>query len=75
MNIKQINEIVSRGKELNRAYFAYGDEESITTVQTKCIDEVVKTLVEKLKDKENPLVITKFFYFDYIDFTGMGGEI
>ena len=75
MNIKQINDIVSSGKQLNRSYFAYGTDSSITTVEAKNIDDVVKELSNKLKDKDNPLVITKFFYFDYIDFTGLGGEI
>jgi hypothetical protein len=34
-----------------------------------------KELAIKLKDEENPLVLTMFFYFDNMDFTGMGGEI
>ena len=75
MNISKIKEITDRGLELNRQYFAYGTVDSITTVRADKVEELIKELAIKLKDKENPLVLTMFFYFDNMDFTGMGGEI
>ena len=75
MNISKIKEITDRGLELKRQYFAYGTVDSITTVRADKIEELIKELAIKLEDKENPLVLTMFFYFDNMDFTGMGGEI
>ena len=75
MDISKIKEITNRGLQLKRQYFAYGTVDSITTVRTDKIEELIKELAIKLKDKENPLVLTMFFYFDNMDFTGMGGEI
>ena len=75
MDISKIKEITNRGLQLKRQYFAYGTVDSITTVRADKIEELIKELAIKLKDKENPLVLTMFFYFDNIDFTGMGGEI
>ena len=75
MDISKIKEITNRGLQLKRQYFAYGTADSITTVRADKIEELIKELAIKLKDKENPLVLTMFFYFDNMDFTGMGGEI
>ena len=75
MDISKIKEITNRGLQLKRQYFAYGTVDSITTVRADKIEELIKELAIKLKDKENPLVLTMFFYFDNMDFTGMGGEI
>lgn len=75
MNINKIKEITNRGLQLKRQYFAYGTVDSITTVRADKVEELIKELDIKLKDKENPLVLTMFFYFDNMDFTGMGGEI
>ena len=75
MDISKIKEITNRGLRLKRQYFAYGTVDSITTVRADKIEELIKELAIKLKDKENPLVLTMFFYFDNMDFTGMGGEI
>ena len=75
MDISKIKEITDRGLELKRQYFAYGTVDSITTVRADKIEELIKELDIKLKDKENTLVLTMFFYFDNMDFTGMGGEI
>ena len=75
MDISKIKEITNRGLQLKRQYFAYGTVDSITTVRADKIEELIKELAIKLKDKENPLVLTLFFYFDNMDFTGMGGEI
>ncbi len=75
MDISKIKEITNRGLQLKRQYFAYGTVDSITTVRADKVEELIKELAIKLKDKENPLVLTMFFYFDNIDFTGMGGEI
>ena len=75
MNISKIEEISNRGLQLKRQYFAYGTVDSITTVRADKVEELIKELAIKLKDEENPLVLTMFFYFDNIDFTGMGGEI
>ena len=75
MDISKIKEITNRGLQLKRQYFAYGTVDSITTVRADEIEELIKELAIKLKDKENPLVLTMFFYFDNMDFTGMGGEI
>ena len=73
MDISKIKEITNRGLQLKRQYFAYGTVDSITTVRADKIEELIKELAIKLKDKENPLVLTMFFYFDNMDFTGMGG--
>ena len=75
MDISKIKEITNRGLQLKRQYFAYGKVDSITTVRADKIEELIKELAIKLEDKENPLVLTMFFYFDNMDFTGMGGEI
>ena len=75
MNISKIEDITNRGLELNRQYFAYGTVDSITTVRADKIEELIKELAIKLEDEESPLVLTMFFYFDNMDFTGMGGEI
>lgn len=75
MNISKIEEITNRGLQLKRQYFAYGTVDSVTTVRADKVEELIKELAIKLKDKENPLVLTMFFYFDNMDFTGMGGEI
>ena len=75
MDISKIEEITNRGLQLKRQYFAYGTVDSITTVRADKIEELIKELAIKLEDKENPLVLTMFFYFDNMDFTGMGGEI
>ena len=75
MDISKIKEITNRGLQLKRQYFAYGTVDSITTVRSDKVEELIKELAIKLKDKENPLVLTMFFYFDNMDFTGMGGEI
>ena len=75
MDISKIKEITNRGLQLKRQYFAYGTVDSITTVRADKIEELIKELAIKLKDKENPLVLTMFFYFDNMDFTGRGGEI
>ena len=75
MDISKIKEITNRGLQLKRQYFAYGTVDSITTVRADKIEELIKELAIKLKDKENSLVLTMFFYFDNMDFTGMGGEI
>ena len=75
MDISKIKEITNRGLQLKRQYFAYGTVDSITTVRADKIEELIKELAIKLEDKENPLVLTMFFYFDNMDFTGMGGEI
>ena len=75
MNISKIKEISNRGLQLKRQYFAYGTVDSITTVRADKVEELIKELAIKLEDKENPLVLTMFFYFDNMDFTGMGGEI
>jgi hypothetical protein len=75
VNISKIEEITNRGLQLKRQYFAYGTVDSITTVRADKVEELIKELAIKLKDEENPLVLTMFFYFDYMDFTGMGGEI
>ena len=75
MNISKIKEIANRGLELKRQYFAYGTLDSITTVRADKVEELIKELAIKLKDKENPLVLTMFFFFFNMDFTGMGGEI
>ena len=75
MNISKIEEITNRGLQLKRQYFAYGTVDSITTVRADKVEELIEELAIKLEDKENPLVLTMFFYFDNIDFTGMGGEI
>jgi len=75
VDISKIKEITNRGLQLKRQYFAYGTVDSITTVRADKVEELIKELDIKLKDKENPLVLTMFFYFDNMDFTGMGGEI
>lgn len=75
MDISKIEEITNRGLQLKRQYFAYGTVDSITTVRADKVEELIKELAIKLKDKENLLVLTMFFYFDNMDFTGMGGEI
>jgi len=75
VDISKIKEITNRGLQLKRQYFAYGTVDSITTVRADKVEELIKELAIKLKDKENPLVLTMFFYFDNMDFTGMGGEI
>ena len=75
MNISKIEEISNRGLQLKRQYFAYGTVDSITTVRADKVEELIKELAIKLEDKENPLVLTMFFYFDNMDFTGIGGEI
>ena len=75
MDISKIKEITNRGLQLKRQYFAYGTVDSITTVRADKIEELIKELAIKLKDKENPLILTMFFYFDNMDFTGIGGEI
>ena len=75
MDISKIKEITNRGLQLKRQYFAYGTVDGITTVRADKIEELITELAIKLKDKENPLVLTMFFYFDNMDFTGMGGEI
>ena len=75
MDISKIKEITNRGLQLKRQYFAYGTADSVTTVRADKVEELIKELAIKLKDKENPLVLTMFFYFDNMDFTGMGGEI
>ena len=73
MNITEIEEVIKRGQELNRAYFAYGTDEEITIVKTCDIDKVSKEIFVSMEDKEKPLTVDKFFYFDYVEFTGQGG--
>ena len=75
MDISKIKEITNRGLQLKRQYFAYGTVDSITTIRADKVEELIKELAIKLEDKENPLVLTTFFYFDNMDFTGIGGEI
>ena len=75
MDISKIKDITNRGLELNRQYFGYGTVDSITTIRADKVEELIKELAIKKKNKENTLVITTFFYFDNMDITGMGGEI
>ena len=75
MTITEIRAVVTRGKELGRSYYAYGDSDELIVVKAENIDTVVTEVVADIKDKEIKLVVTKFFYFDHIDFSGSGGVL
>ena len=73
MNITEIKEVIKRGQELNRNYFGYEVNNKVTFFGARDVEEILKELIALMKDKEKPLVVEKFFYFDYVEFTGLGG--
>ena len=73
MNITEIEEVIKRGQELNRNYFGYEVNNKVTFFGARDVEEILKELIALMEDEEKPLVVEKFFYFDYVEFTGQGG--
>ena len=75
MNIQEIKNVIEEGKVKNRKFYGYYTNKKIIIVEATEVEEVLKELIVKIKDKEKPIIVEKFFYFDYIEFTGLGGAI